>query len=139
RVRTDGGRESFPGVIPLDEIRAARERLRGIAVRTPLVRLNTDDGAPEIWIKLEHLQPIGSFKLRRATNAMLPAGAPAPARGARGGRAPQIWRKVWPARRGRSASRSVASCPSTRQKRSPRQSRASGARSSKPRSAPGGM
>jgi threonine dehydratase len=53
----------------LDEIRAARERLAGVTVRTPLVRLNAD--APcEVWLKLENLQPIGSFKLRGATNAM---------------------------------------------------------------------
>ena len=57
----------------LDEIRAARERLAGVTVRTPLLRLNID--APgEIWLKLENLQPIGSFKLRGAANAMLLAG-----------------------------------------------------------------
>lgn len=58
----------------LNEIRAARERLAGVTVRTPLVRLNTDDGPAEIWLKLENLQPIGSFKLRGATNAMRLAG-----------------------------------------------------------------
>ena len=53
----------------LDEIRAARERLRGVAVRTPLLRLNAD--APgEIWLKCENLQPIGAFKIRGAGNAM---------------------------------------------------------------------
>ncbi|HEY4564324.1 MAG TPA: pyridoxal-phosphate dependent enzyme [Thermoanaerobaculia bacterium] len=57
----------------LDDIRAARERLAGVTVRTPLVRLNAD--APgEVWLKLENLQPIGSFKLRGATNAMRLAG-----------------------------------------------------------------
>jgi threonine dehydratase len=57
----------------LDEIRAARERLAGVTVRTPLLRLNLD--APgEIWLKLENLQPIGSFKLRGAANAMRLAG-----------------------------------------------------------------
>jgi threonine dehydratase len=53
----------------LDEIRAARERLAGVTVRTPLLRLNADAPA-EVWLKLENLQPIGSFKLRGATNAM---------------------------------------------------------------------
>jgi threonine dehydratase len=53
----------------LEEIRAARERIAGVAVRTPLVRLHVDAPA-EIWLKLENLQPIGSFKLRGATNAM---------------------------------------------------------------------
>jgi len=38
-------------------------------LRTPLVRLNVD-AAAEIWLKLELLQPIGSFKLRGAANAM---------------------------------------------------------------------
>src|ERR1041384_88755 len=58
----------------LDEIRAARERLAGVTVRTPLVRLNVDDAPAEIWLKLENLQPIGSFKLRGASNAMRLAG-----------------------------------------------------------------
>ena len=53
----------------LDEIRAARERISDVAVRTPLVRLHVDAPA-EVWLKLENLQPIGSFKLRGATNAM---------------------------------------------------------------------
>jgi threonine dehydratase len=52
-----------------EEIAAARERIRGAAVRTPLVRLDVD--APvELWIKLDNLQPIGSFKLRGAINAI---------------------------------------------------------------------
>jgi len=52
----------------LEEIRAARERIRGLAVRTPLLRLPLDD--VEIYLKLETLQPIGSFKIRGAGNAM---------------------------------------------------------------------
>ena len=55
--------------IPIEEIRAAREALRGTAVRTPLVRLHVDAPA-EIYLKLENLQPIGSFKIRGAFNAM---------------------------------------------------------------------
>src|SRR6186713_1046797 len=54
----------------LDEIRAARERLAGTVVRTPLVRLNSERAPAEVWLKLENLQPIGSFKLRGAANAM---------------------------------------------------------------------
>jgi len=57
-------------VIPLAEIEAARERLAGTAVRTPLVRLEVDDAPAEIYLKLENLQPIGSFKLRGAANAL---------------------------------------------------------------------
>ena len=54
----------------LDAIRAARARIAGSALRTPLIRLNVDDAPAEIWLKLENLQPIGSFKLRGAGNAM---------------------------------------------------------------------
>lgn len=57
------------GAVSLDEIVAAKSRIVGTVLRTPLVRLYVD--APqEIWLKLECLQPIGSFKLRGATNAM---------------------------------------------------------------------
>jgi threonine dehydratase len=58
-------------VIPLDEIRAARERLAGRVLRTPLVRLDLPDQPGELHLKLENLQPIGSFKLRGALNAIL--------------------------------------------------------------------
>jgi threonine dehydratase len=65
----------------LAEIQAARERLAGVATRTPLVRLNVEDAPAEIHLKLENLQPIGSFKLRGAGNAMAMAGEAALARG----------------------------------------------------------
>jgi threonine dehydratase len=52
-------------LISLDEIRRARERLGGDVLCTPLVRF--DD---RIWLKLENLQPIGSFKLRGALSAI---------------------------------------------------------------------
>ena len=42
-------------------------------MQTPLVRLYVDDAPAEIWLKLESLQPIGSFKLRGAANAILSA------------------------------------------------------------------
>jgi threonine dehydratase len=59
--------------LSVDDVRAARERIASTAIRTPLVRLHVDAPA-EIYLKLETLQPIGSFKLRGATNAiaMLP-------------------------------------------------------------------
>ena len=59
----------------LEDITAARERLKGFAVRTPLVRWH--EGPAEIYLKLETLQPIGSFKIRGARNALAtaPAGA----------------------------------------------------------------
>jgi threonine dehydratase len=56
--------------IPLDEIRAAQRRIAGAALRTPLVRLDVDDAPAEIYLKLECLQPIRSFKMRGAYNAM---------------------------------------------------------------------
>ncbi len=55
--------------VGIEEVRAARERIAGHAIRTPLVRLEVDD-APPIWLKLECLQPIGSFKIRGAANAI---------------------------------------------------------------------
>ena len=56
--------------ITLADIQSARERIRAIALRTPLIRLQTDESPAEIYLKLENLQPIGSFKLRGAGNAM---------------------------------------------------------------------
>jgi len=57
----------------LTDLEAARERLAGLAVRTPLVRLPSHESrvtSHELFLKLENLQPIGSFKLRGAGNAM---------------------------------------------------------------------
>lgn len=61
---------TLPSIIPLDAIHAARERLRGTVVRTPVVPFRHDAAHPDIRLKLENLQPIGSFKLRGAGNAM---------------------------------------------------------------------
>lgn len=55
--------------VSLEDVRAAAERIRGSVIRTPLLRLD-HDGDPEIHLKLENLQPIGSFKLRGATNSV---------------------------------------------------------------------
>ena len=49
---------------------AARERIRDVVVRTPLLRLDAPEAGAEIWLKLECLQPIGSFKLRGAASAI---------------------------------------------------------------------
>jgi threonine dehydratase len=54
-------------MIPLEEIRRARERIGGDVLRTPLVPLGTDE---RILLKLECLHPIGSFKLRGAFSAI---------------------------------------------------------------------
>jgi threonine dehydratase len=52
----------------VDDVRAARERISGMALRTPLIPMA---GEPGVWLKLENLQPIGSFKIRGAGSAML--------------------------------------------------------------------
>ncbi len=57
-------------MIDLAEIEAARQRIAGAAIRTPLVRLHASDAPAEIYLKLETLQPINSFKIRGATNAI---------------------------------------------------------------------
>ena len=59
-------------MIAIDEIRRARDVLEGTAIRTPLVRLDVESET-EIWLKLELLQPVRSFKIRGAGNAILQA------------------------------------------------------------------
>jgi threonine dehydratase len=59
--------------ISLDTIREATSVVYDAAVRTPLVRLHVRGESrpgPEIYLKLETLQPIGSFKIRGAYNAV---------------------------------------------------------------------
>jgi threonine dehydratase len=60
-------------VIPLEDIRRAQDVIAGTAVRTPLIRLHVEEAPAEIYLKLENLQPIGSFKIRGAYNAMTQA------------------------------------------------------------------
>jgi threonine dehydratase len=67
--------------IALEDIQAARARIAGSAIRTPLVRLNVEDAPAQIYLKLENLQPIGSFKLRGAGNAIALAAADQLAKG----------------------------------------------------------
>jgi threonine dehydratase len=78
------------GPIPLEAIGGARGRIAGAAIRTPLLRLDdaaSPDADPEggagpgVWLKLECLQPIGSFKIRGAANALALAGPDAIAGG----------------------------------------------------------
>jgi threonine dehydratase len=54
--------------ITLEAALEARQNIAGVAMRTPLVRLNVDEH--EIYLKLENLQPIGSFKIRGAANVI---------------------------------------------------------------------
>ncbi len=65
-----------PGLVSIDAIRAAAERISSIAVRTPLVRAPFQGVAGrgtgrEAWLKAESLQPIGAFKIRGAANKIL--------------------------------------------------------------------
>ena len=57
-------------LIQISAIEEARRRIANAAIRTPLVRLNGPDTQAEIYLKLENLQPIGSFKIRGAANAI---------------------------------------------------------------------
>src|SRR5271165_2534216 len=70
--------DALPNIRPIEiaEIEAARERIAGTIARTPLVKLELGPSSREIYLKLENLQPINSFKLRGAANAVakLPAG-----------------------------------------------------------------
>ncbi len=52
-------------LVTLEEIRAAAERIRGVALHTPLLRW--DD---RTWLKPESLQPVGAFKMRGAYNTV---------------------------------------------------------------------
>jgi threonine dehydratase len=56
--------------VSLQDIKDAQQRIKGKVNRTPLIRCYGDNLPGEIYLKLENLQPIGSFKLRGAYNAM---------------------------------------------------------------------
>jgi threonine dehydratase len=69
-------RDAGPAItrrISLDTVREAAAIVYRAAIRTPLVRLDLPGNAvaaPEIFLKLETLQPIGSFKIRGAQHAI---------------------------------------------------------------------
>ncbi len=67
--------------IPLQSIREAAERIRPWILRTPLIPLHVETAPRSIFLKLENLQPIGSFKLRGAGNAVATADPEALRRG----------------------------------------------------------
>jgi threonine dehydratase len=56
--------------IALADIEAARERIAGTVLRTPLVRIDLGSGGPDIRLKLENLQPTNAYKIRGAANAV---------------------------------------------------------------------
>jgi threonine dehydratase len=53
-----------------EDVAAARDNIRGFAVRTPLLKLSVDVPGVNIYLKLENLQPLGSFKIRPAVNVL---------------------------------------------------------------------
>ncbi len=63
-----GKAETERRTIPLEIIEDAQRHVYEAAVRTPLVRLNYAEAPAEIYLKLESLQTIGSFKIRGAYN-----------------------------------------------------------------------
>ncbi len=68
---TAGAPSAEPALVTLDDIRRAAGVIRGVVVRTPLLRFGPplpDDasGRTRAWLKPESLQPIGAFKLRGA-------------------------------------------------------------------------
>ena len=58
--------------ITIDDVRAAAERLRGVAHRTPVMRATSLDEAAgaQVWLKCEQFQRAGAFKFRGAYNAI---------------------------------------------------------------------
>ncbi|MCY3574380.1 MAG: pyridoxal-phosphate dependent enzyme [Chloroflexi bacterium] len=56
--------------IPLAEIQRAAERIADSVLRSPLLQFDVADAPCQLYLKLENLQPIGSFKLRGAGNAI---------------------------------------------------------------------
>ena len=68
-------------MIELADIEAARARIAGSAIRTPLVRLHGEGAPAEIYLKCENLQPVNSFKIRGAANAIMLAPGTACAKG----------------------------------------------------------
>jgi threonine dehydratase len=69
-VRRPEAAEADPPLVGLDAIRAAAERLRGIALRSPLVPFGSTPSGARILLKAESLQPVGAFKIRGAYNAI---------------------------------------------------------------------
>ena len=75
------GIAAAPSLVSVETMRAAAARIASIAVRTPLVRAPFPGVDGEVWLKAESLQPIGSFKLRGASNKILQLTAEEIARG----------------------------------------------------------
>ena len=92
--------------ISLDTVRAAATRIYPVAARTPLIRLDpVSRRAPEIFLKLEVFQPIGSFKIRGAHERRRQADRRPNWPTASGPSAPATRRRAWRWPRAKRASR----------------------------------
>ena len=100
--------------VTIDDVRAAAERLRGIALATPLVPFTTPDGRP-ILLKAESLQPIGAFKIRGAYNAIASLDFAVRSRGVVAHRVATMGR-AWLAPRACSGCRRPSSCRPTQRR-----------------------
>ncbi|MES2119171.1 MAG: pyridoxal-phosphate dependent enzyme [Pseudomonadota bacterium] len=67
--------------IGLEDVEAARDRIAGTVLRTPLVRLDLGSDSPDIRLKLENLQPTNAYKIRGAANAVASLSAEERAKG----------------------------------------------------------
>ena len=67
--------------IAIADVEAARARIAGTVLRTPLVRLDLGRDGPDIRIKLENLQPTNAYKIRGGANAVAMLSAEERARG----------------------------------------------------------
>lgn len=67
---TEAGQDAGKLVITIEDVRAAAERLRGVAHRTPVMRATSLDAAADaqVWLKCEQFQRAGAFKFRGAYN-----------------------------------------------------------------------
>jgi threonine dehydratase len=67
---TEAGQDAGKLAITLDDVRAAAERLRGVAHRTPVIRATSlnDAAGAQVWLKCEQFQRAGAFKFRGAYN-----------------------------------------------------------------------
>ncbi len=54
----------------LEALQEARQRISGVVRHTPLVPAHERFAAPDVYLKLETLQPVGSFKIRGIHNAV---------------------------------------------------------------------
>ena len=85
--------------VSLVEIQAAHERIRSTVLRSPLVPSPGREGLGNLLLKLDNLQPTGSFKVKGAGNSLAVAFERGHPRACTR-RARETWRKPWHGMRG---------------------------------------